>query len=170
MASLNPFETKRKKAPSGTSSRVCDVRVAVRMNYNTPGGVIESGKPIAEILPTDVPLIIETQIPRVNIDSVKLGQEATVRLTSLNQRTTPVLQGKVFYVSADALPDDSKVVPQEVYLARIELSASELSRVQGFNPTPGMPAEVMIQTAERTFFEYLSKPIVDSMQRAFREQ
>ena len=29
IAPLNPFETKRKKAPSGTSSRVCDVQVAV---------------------------------------------------------------------------------------------------------------------------------------------
>ena len=28
MASLNPFETKRKMAPSGTSSRVCNVQVA----------------------------------------------------------------------------------------------------------------------------------------------
>ena len=142
----------------------------VRMNYNTPGGVIESGKPIAEILPTSVPLIIETQIPRVEIDSVKLGQEATVRLTALNQRTTPVLDGKVFYISADSLPDDSEILPQEVYLARIELPASELSRVPGFTPTPGMPAEVMIQTAERTFFQYITKPIVDSMQRAFREK
>lgn len=142
----------------------------VRMNYNTPGGVIESGKPIAEILPTSVPLIIETQVPRVDIDSVKLGQQATVRLTSLNQRTTPVLEGTVYYISADALPDDSEIVPQEVYLARVQLPASELARVPGFTPTPGMPAEVMIQTAERTFFEYLTKPIVDSMQRAFREQ
>ena len=28
IAPLNPFETKRKKAPSGTSSQVCDVQVA----------------------------------------------------------------------------------------------------------------------------------------------
>lgn len=33
-----------------------------------------------------------------------------------------------------------------------------------------MPAEVMIQTQERTFAQYLAKPIVDSMSRAFREQ
>jgi HlyD family secretion protein len=33
-----------------------------------------------------------------------------------------------------------------------------------------MPAEVMIQTAERTFAQYIAKPVVDSMSRAFREQ
>jgi HlyD family secretion protein len=142
----------------------------VRMHYHTPGGVIESGKSIAEILPTDVPLIIETQIPRTDIDSVRVGQAATVRLTALNRRTTPVLNGKVFYVSADSLRDANPMQQREVYIARVSLSANELQRVPGFSPTPGMPAEIMIQTAKRTFFEYLSKPIVDSMQRAFRER
>ncbi|WP_193178341.1 HlyD family type I secretion periplasmic adaptor subunit [Oricola nitratireducens] len=142
----------------------------VRMHYHTPGGVIESGKSIAEILPTDVPLIIETQIPRTDIDSVRVGQAATIRLTALNRRTTPVLNGKVFYVSADSLRDANPMQQREVYIARVSLSANEIQRVPGFSPTPGMPAEIMIQTAKRTFFEYLSKPIVDSMQRAFRER
>ncbi|WP_265516074.1 HlyD family type I secretion periplasmic adaptor subunit [Nitratireductor luteus] len=142
----------------------------VRMNYHTPGGVIESGKGILEILPADVPLIIETQVPRTEIDNVKTGQTAAVRLIALNQRTTPVLEGKVYYVSADALPGEKTAQDQEVYLARIHLSPSELARVRGFSPTPGMPAEILIQTAERTFFSYLTKPIVDSMSRAFSER
>lgn len=141
----------------------------VRMLYHTSGGVIESGKSILEILPADVPLIIETQVPRTEIDNLKIGQRATVRLTALNQRTTPVLEGEVYYISADSLPDtgDAK---REVYLARVNLPVSEVSRIPGFSPTPGMPAEIMIQTAERTFFSYLAKPITDSMSRAFMEQ
>jgi HlyD family type I secretion membrane fusion protein len=143
--------------------------VVVRMYYHTAGGVIESGKKILEILPSDVPLIIETQIQRKDIDAVKAGQNATVRLVALNRRTTPVLEGNVFYVSADALADAS-VPNTEVYLARIRLPQGELSRVKGFSPTPGMPVEVMIQTGERTFFDYLSRPVRDSMSRAFTEQ
>jgi HlyD family type I secretion membrane fusion protein len=142
----------------------------VRMHYHTSGGVIESGKAIMEILPSDVPLIIEAQIPRTEIDNVKIGQKATVRLVALNQRTTPVLNGEVYYVSADALPDASGPVAQEVYLARVNLPVSELARVPGFAPTPGMPAEILIQTVERTFFSYLAKPIKDSMARAFMER
>lgn len=142
----------------------------VQLNYNTPGGVIESGKPIAEILPAGAPLIIETKLSRTDIDSVQIGQSATVRLVALNQRTTPVLMGTIFYVSADALTDDSQIMPQEVYLARVRVPAEEFARVRNFTPTPGMPAQVMILSAERTFFEYLTKPIVDSMSRAFREQ
>jgi HlyD family type I secretion membrane fusion protein len=142
----------------------------VRMHYHSAGGVIESGKGIAEILPTDVPLIIETQVPRTDIDSVRAGQHAIVRLTALNRRTTPVLNGKVYYVSADSLPDVTPTQQREVYIARVSLDPSEIRRVPGFSPTPGMPAEIMIQTAERTFFDYLSRPVIDSMQRAFRER
>ncbi len=143
----------------------------VQLNYNTPGGVIEGGKVIAEILPADVPLIIEVSVPRTEIDVVTLGQPATVRLVALNQRTTPVLYGEVFYISADALRETGGDAAREVYLARIELPAEEFARVPGgFVPLPGMPAEVMIQTAERTFAQYIAKPITDSMARAFREQ
>lgn len=142
----------------------------LRLHYFTPGGVIETGKPIAEILPANAPLIVETLILRTDIDSVHLGQNAIVRLTGLNARTTPVLDGTVDYVSADAISDSSNGVTREVFVARVTLPPSELGRVSGFVPTPGMPAEVMIQTAERTFAQYIARPLVDSMTRAFREQ
>lgn len=142
----------------------------VRLYYHTAAGVVESGRPILEILPESEPLIVEAQIPRNDIDSVRTGQPVTVRLTALNQRTTPVLNGEVFYVSADSVTDTSTGVPTEVYVARVSLSIDEIRRVGQFTPTPGMPAQIMIQTAERTFAQYLAKPIADSMTRAFREQ
>ncbi|MDJ0824170.1 MAG: HlyD family type I secretion periplasmic adaptor subunit [Rhodobacter sp.] len=141
----------------------------LRLNYHTTGGVIQAGKGIAEILPLDAPLIIETLIPRTDIDSVQVGQYASVRLVALNQRTTPVLDGEVYYVSADAIPDAKEDPNREVYIARISLHPTELTRVKNFSPTPGMPAEILITTQERTFMQYLTKPIVDSMSRAFRE-
>ncbi|MDB5473211.1 MAG: secretion protein HlyD, partial [Devosia sp.] len=141
----------------------------VRMYYHTAGGVIESGRPILEILPSEVPLIIEAQIPRMQIDQVRKDQVASVRLSALNQRTTPMLEGKVYYVSADAIADASGATGSEVYIARVSVEPEQLALVRGFTPTPGMPAEILIQTHERTFFEYLSKPVSDSMARAFRE-
>jgi len=141
----------------------------VRMYYHTAGGVIESGKAILEILPSDVPLIIEAKIPRMQIDEVRKGQTASIRLSALNQRTTPILEGHVDYVSADSVKDAGGAAANEAYIARVSISPGQLARVQDFTPTPGMPAEILIQTHERTFFEYLTKPIADSMSRAFRE-
>ncbi len=141
----------------------------LRSYYHTAGGVIESGKPIFEILPSEVPLIVEARISRMQIDEVVQGQQASVRLTALNQRTTPILTGTVVYVSADALAVGAGSSVKEVYLARVSIPPLEFERIPGFKPTPGMPAEILIQTQTRTFVEYLTKPILDSMTRAFRE-
>jgi HlyD family secretion protein len=146
--------------------------VVVKLRYHTAGGVIEAGKNIMELLPLDAELIIEVRIRPQDIDSVKRGQHAMVRLTALSQRITPMISGEVIYLSADALPDEKKgaqQAPSDIYVARVKLDALEASALQGFTPTPGMPADVFITTVERTFFEYLTKPIRDSMARAFRE-
>lgn len=147
--------------------------VVVKLRYHTSGGVIEAGKNIMEILPLQTEVIIEARIRPQDIDHVKRGQHAMVRLTALNQRLTPMIAGEVVYVSADAVPDEKKGAqqsPSDVYLARVALDPNEAATaVPGFAPTPGMPAEVYITTSERTFFEYLTRPIRDSMARAFRE-
>jgi HlyD family type I secretion membrane fusion protein len=147
--------------------------VVVKLRYHTQGGVIEAGKNIMEILPLKEELIIEARVRPQDIDSVKYGQHAMVRLTALNQRITPMVTGDVIYLSADTLADEKKsqqVGPTDVYIVRVKLNSAEALAVPGFSPTPGMPAEVYIKTSERTFFQYLAKPIHDSMVRAFRER
>jgi HlyD family secretion protein len=145
--------------------------VVVKLNYNTPGGVIQPGKGVMEIVPMDKGLVIEVRVRPQDIDSVKKGADAEVRLTALNQRQTPLVKGKVVYVSADSLAEDpsKRRNGNDAYIARIQLDAAEAAKVPGFSPTPGMPADVYVKTTDRTFFEYLMKPIRDSMARAFRE-
>jgi HlyD family secretion protein len=60
--------------------------------------------------------------------------------------------------------------PTDIYIVRVKLNTEEAAAIPGFSPTPGMPAEVYIKTSERTFFQYIVKPIHDSMLRAFRER
>jgi HlyD family type I secretion membrane fusion protein len=144
----------------------------VKLRYHTNGGVIEPGKSIMEIVPLQDELIIEARIRPQDIDKVKRGRWATVRLTALNQRVTPMIGGEVIYLSADALPDDKQRAagpPSDLYVVRVRLDRDNLALIRDFEPTPGMPAELYIQTSERTFFEYLMQPLKDSMARAFRE-
>lgn len=142
----------------------------VRLHYHTPGGVIEPGRVIAELLPADAPLLVETFVQRADIDVVQVGQEASVKLVGMNQRTTPVLTGRVDYVSADAVAQNATNATREVYVVRSSLPASELARVPHLRLKSGMPVEIMIKTDERSFAQYIIKPVIDSMSRAFREQ
>lgn len=144
--------------------------IVVKMRYHTSGGVVEPGKNILEIVPTGDDLIIEVRVRPQDIESVRRGQPATVRLSALNRRITPTLDGDVVYVSADAVPEDRPGQPGgDAYVARIRLDADQHAKVPEFVPTPGMPAEVYIKTHERTFLGYILKPLKDSLSRAFRE-
>lgn len=155
---------------------VAPVRGAVvKMRYHTPGGVVEPGRSILDLLPVDENLLIEVRIRPQDIDHVRVDQEATIRLNFMNARSTPMLTGTVIYVSADAVPDRAGFnasldgTNRDVYLARVRLDQSESGKIPGFRAMAGMPVEVFIRTGDRTFFEYLTKPVVDSFQRAFRE-
>jgi len=145
--------------------------VVVKLRYHTPGGVVEPGKTVMEIVPAQTNLLIEVRVRPQDIQNVKLGQAAVVRLTALKQRVTPMIEGKVVYVSADALPDDKSGSASrgDVYVARVAPDPGQTADIHGFVATPGMPAEVYIKTTDRTFLEYLLQPIRDSMSRAFRE-
>ena len=147
--------------------------VVVKLRYHTQGGVIEPSKNIMEILPLQEELLIEARVRPQDIDSVKHGQLAMVRLTALNQRITPMVSGEVIYLSADTLADERKsqqMGPTDIYIVRVKLKRAEAMAIPGFSPTPGMPVEVYIKTSDRTFFQYIVKPVHDSMMRAFRER
>lgn len=151
--------------------------VVVKRNFHTPGGVVSSGAVILEILPMGDERIIEAHVRPNDISHVSVGQQALVRLSALNQRITPMVGASVVYVSADALaevktephPDDGDK-RREFYVVRVRLDKDDIvKRMPDFIPTPGMPADVYITTGERTFFEYIMKPVFDSFFRAFRE-
>ena len=147
--------------------------VIVKMNYHTAGGVIPPGQIVMEILPTDEKLIVEAMVRPEEIDFVHVGQQAQVRLTALNQRTTPLVLGDVVYVSADKIQNPNARTPgaEYFYLARVVLDeASVKERVGTVKLAPGMPAEVYMLTGERTMWQYLIKPIVEVMHHGAREQ
>src|ERR1700731_4851170 len=153
--------------------------IVVKNNFHTRGGVVSPGAVILELLPIGDERIIEAHLNPKDISHVSVGQEALVRLSALNQRITPMVGASVIYVSADALAEQMQVKTEtrpdsdtrrEFYVVRVRLDQDDiLRRMPEFVPTSGMPADVYIKTGERTFFEYIMKPVFDSLSRAFRE-
>jgi HlyD family type I secretion membrane fusion protein len=140
------------------------------LQFFTEGGVIEPGVPILEIVPESDRLIIEAQVSPLDIDTVEPGLPAQVRLTAFKQRRTPTLDGQVVHVSADRLSDEQAETATTFYKADVEIDPVALARLDGVSLYPGMPAEVLIQTGERTLADYLIAPVLDSLARAFREE
>ncbi len=139
----------------------------VRLEVNTPGQVIRPGEPLAELLPGESDMVASVRLSVADIDHVQPGQEARLRLSALNQRTTPEASGEVTFVSPDRLVDEATREPY--YLARLRISRLP-DNISSSQIYPGMPVEALIATSERTFAEYLVRPILDSMALAFREE
>jgi HlyD family secretion protein len=139
-----------------------------QLNAHTIGGVIRAGDTIMEIVPDTDDLQIEARLQPNDIDQVRTGQTAFVRLSAFDRQTTPQLAGQVAYVSADTSHDQQ--TNSSYFTVRVVLPEEERRRLAGQQLVPGMPAEVFMQTGSHTMMNYLLKPILDQMRRAFVER
>ncbi len=140
----------------------------VNLQVHTLGGVIAPGAPLLDIVPSDDSLVIEARVDPGDIDVVRTGLEAHVRISAFSQRNMTPIPGVVTYVSADRLNDERTGVGY--YVARIMLEEKDIfEALQGAKLQPGMQAEVMIATGTRMALDVIISPILDSFNRAFRE-
>jgi len=120
------------------------------------------------VVPGGDVLTVEARIAPHDIDQIRVGQNAVLRFSTFNQRTTPQINGEVGRISADITQDQK--TGMSFYTVRITLPDSEITRLNGLKLVPGMPVEAFIQTGERTAISYLIKPISDQLMRAWRER
>ncbi|MBV9523308.1 MAG: HlyD family type I secretion periplasmic adaptor subunit [Alphaproteobacteria bacterium] len=142
--------------------------IVTDLHVHTPGGVITAGEALLDLVPPRDRLIVEAQLRPEDIDVVRPGLPAQIRLTPFKQRRTAPVEGTVQYVSADRLVD--KHTNQPYYAAKIAVDEEKLKEAVGIEMIPGMPAEVMIKTGETTVALYALSPVLDSFHRAFHEK
>ena len=138
------------------------------LSVHTIGGVISPGEQIMLIVPDTDALAVEVKIAPRDIEQVYVGQTASMHFAAFNQKTTPELQGEVSMVSPDLTQDQR--TGTSYYTSRVALKTDELKKLGKSKLVPGMPVEVFIQTSERTVLSYLTKPLTEQAERAFRER
>jgi len=137
----------------------------VGLRVFTPGAVVGPRDVLMEIVPAEKTLILEARIRPEDINHVAKGTAADIRLTAYKQRTTPLVGGRVSYVSGDRLNDpENKNAPY--YVAQIEVDPASLGELK---MQAGMPAEVFIRTDSRSALDYLLAPVTAYLRRAMRE-
>lgn len=142
--------------------------IVLNMRFKTTSGVLKPAEPILDIVPAEDMLLIDARISPTDIDVVRVGLHAKVQLTAYSGRSTPRLNGIVKNVSADRMIDEGSRQPY--YRARVHVDREEIRQLHaGIDLIPGMPAEVLIVTGERTMAEYLFQPFLDALWRSFRE-
>jgi HlyD family secretion protein len=142
--------------------------VVHQLAVHTVGGVVQAGETLMLIVPQSDALALEARVAATDIDQVTLNARATVKLMAGNQRTMPDLHGAVSRVGADLTREQNGTA---YYIVRLVLPEAEIARLPGgLRLVPGMPAQVFIQTGDRTALDYLVKPLTEQLARTFRER
>jgi HlyD family type I secretion membrane fusion protein len=139
------------------------------------GEVIKPGDTLAEIVPLGEGLMITARVSPNDIESVVVGQEAEVRFPNFSSRQTSVITGKIVSVSPDALVEPAAAggqqqQQQQYFSAKVVIDYSMVPDDIAKKIQPGMQAEVLISTGERTALAYFLGPLKGSFAKSFREK
>ena len=139
------------------------------LQVHTVRSVIRPGEVLMEIVPQDEDLIITAQVMPIDVDNVAPGMRTEVRFSAFKARLTPIVLGEVQTVSADVItPDNPNQLPY--YLARIHVPDEGIDEEIRDRITPGMPADVVITSGERTVANYLTSPLMDAVWKSLNEE
>ena len=141
----------------------------VGLTVQTVGAVLQPGQKLLDVVPNQQTLLLEAHIPPHLIDKVQTGLMADIRFNSFAHSPQLVVDGKVMSVSGDLLSDPQQ--PQySYYLARVQVTPEGIKTLGARQMQPGMPAEIVIKTGERSLLTYLMHPLTKRMAASMKEE
>ncbi len=142
--------------------------MVIGMTVHTVGGIVRAATPLLDIVPSVSDLIVEVHVQPVDIDRISIGKTAKIRFSAFNSATTPEIEGVVTQISADRLTDERTGMPY--YLARLQVSEDGQRRLGDRKLLPGMPADALISTGERTMLQYILQPARNAISESMIEE
>jgi protease secretion system membrane fusion protein len=142
----------------------------IGLSVHTVGGVIPPAQRLMDIVPKGSAWIIKARFDPMVADRLKPGLPVNLRFSSLTSATLPVVVGEVLNVSPDQLLDEQSRMPY--FSVEVEVGTEAVAELlaHDLDVKPGMQAEVMVQTGERTFMNYLLKPLAQRLRGAMTEE
>jgi len=139
----------------------------VGLAMQTVGGITQPGQKLMDIVPVDEPLLLETRIAPHLIDRVHAGLITDVRFSAFSHAPELVVEGEVVSVSKDLLVEPNGV---SYYLARVSITPNGMKSLGPRRIQPGMPAQVIVKTGERSMLTYLLAPLTRRLAASLKEE
>jgi adhesin transport system membrane fusion protein len=137
-----------------------------QLKVNTVGGVVQPGKDLIEVVPSDDALLLEARVLPRDIAFLRPGQKALVKFTAYDYAIYGGLEATLEHISADSVVDEKG---NAFFLVRVRTLSSSIGP-QKFPIIPGMVAEVDILTGKKSVLAYLLKPILRAKAKAMTER
>jgi adhesin transport system membrane fusion protein len=172
LAGVLQIMTQRKEQLGFTEVRAPMDGIVRNVRLTTLGGVAKPGEEIMQIVPSEDDLIIEAKVKTADIAFIKPGLSAAVKLDAYDYSVYGRLNGKVIYISADTLDEDSRNNEQPYYRVQIKTSSRNLDsrNNEAIVIQPGMTGTVEINTGHQTVLRYLTKPITKTFSESMGER
>ena len=138
------------------------------LKFFTTGAVIRAGEPLLDIVPANDDLIVQAHVSPLDVNSVTAGSHSEVRFPSFKSRALPTIFGNVTSISQDRLMDEA--TKQPYFLALIKVDTAHIPEEFRSKLTPGLNAEIILPTGERTVLAYLIDPLRETLRKTFREK
>jgi len=143
--------------------------VVKKLHVVTLGGVVQPGMSIMEIVPIEDNLLVEARVKPNDIAFLKIGQEATVKVSAYDFSTYGGIKGILEQISADTMIDEKN--GESYFLIKVRTDKNYIVRDEKHLPIiPGMTAEVDVLTGRKSVLSYLMKPLLKTKQNALRER
>lgn len=137
-----------------------------QLKVNTVGGVVQPGKELIEVVPSDDALLLEARVLPKDIAFLRPGQKAMVKFTAYDYAIYGGLEATLEHISADSVLDEKG---NAFFLVRVRTLSNSIG-LQKFPIIPGMVAEVDILTGKKSVLAYLLKPILRAKAKAMTER
>ena len=134
------------------------------------GGVVTPGQRLMDIVPKGEALLVDAKIPPHVIDKVRAGESVDVRFSSFSNSPQLVLDGRLVSLSSDVISEQTSMGVMSYYLGRVEITPEGIKELGKRVMQPGMPAEVLIKTGERSLLTYLMHPLTKRLAASMKEE
>lgn len=142
----------------------------IGLAVQTVGGVIQPGQKLMDIVPEDAALLLEARIDPHFIDRVHAGLKTDVRFNAFAHTPQLVVEGEVTSLSNDLLTEQVGSGQVSYYLARVKVTPEGIKKLGPHRLQPGMQAEVVIKTGERSMLTYLINPLTKRLAASMKEE
>jgi adhesin transport system membrane fusion protein len=146
--------------------------IVKNVRITTQGGVIRAGEEVMQIVPLEDDLLIEAKVSPSDIAFLSLGLRATVKIDAYDYTVYGNLPGTIVFISADTLSENLQQNEKPYYRARVRTTGRQFSARPNaqIDILPGMTATIEMQTGRKSVLQYLTKPIVKTLNESLGER
>ncbi len=134
------------------------------------GGVASPGQKLMDIVPHEEGVVLEARVPTQFIDRVRTSDLVAVRFSAFARTPQLVVDGVINSISSDVVSEQTPAGTVSYYLARVSLTSEGIKQLGERHLQPGMTAEVLIKTGERSLLTYLLHPLTKRIAAAMKEE